>query len=76
MYEEMTHEQLENVADEETQRLFEKLQYYSNPGMMEIDTRNVNYWQEEFFCRMVEAKLLQKGEPINRKGRYFKSKRY
>lgn len=76
MYQEKTYTCLEAEADEEARRLFEIISYYSDPGMMEIDTRGVGYWQEEQFCQMVEAELLKRGERIRRNGRYFTSARY
>lgn len=76
MHQENTSENLEVKADEEARRLFERILYYSDPGLLEIDTRGVDYWQEERFCQMVEAELRRKGEEIQRNGKYFTSSKY
>lgn len=76
MYQEKTSACLEAEADEEARRLFEIISYYSDPGLLEIDTRGVDYWQEERFCKMVEDELRRKGEKIQRNGRYLKSSKY
>lgn len=72
----MTQAQLELEAEVEAQRLLEKMNYYSDPGLLTIDATEIPYWQEETFYRMVEAELLLRGERIHRNGRYFTSARY
>lgn len=70
----MTH--LEALASEEARRLYEEEFSYYNPYTREIFTDGVSFDEEEAFCRMVEQELANRGEKIERQGRYFKISRY
>ena len=68
----MTEHELIALAFEESQRLIEKyfISYWPYSCWIELDS--IPYNDQDHFCDLVEAELLQKGHKITRIGKFFK----
>lgn len=64
------------LASEEANRLYETYFHHHHPYSVEIETYGVPTGREDYFYRLVEEELLNKGEKIRRNGQYFKIDRY